>query len=107
MFDRKGHHPKKKTKVNFKALSVMLLLFLPFFGKAQQNPVSAEQTVKMAIDNNTGLQAYAKRISQSEQLVGSAFNIDKTQVYYGYDQNNIAENGLPLKVFGLSLQGLL
>ena len=80
----------------------MLLLFLPFFGKAQQNPINAEQTVKLAIENNKGLQAYAKRINQSEQLVGSAINIDKTQVYYGYDQNNIAENGLPLKVFGLS-----
>jgi len=102
MFDRKGHHPKKKTKVNLKALSIMLLLLLPFFGKAQQNPMNAEQTVQLAIDNNKALQANAKRINQSEQLVGSALNIDKTQVYYGYDQNNIAENGLPLKVFGVS-----
>ena len=102
MFDRKGHHPKKKIKVNLKALSIMLLLFLPFFGKAQQNPINAEQTVKIAIENNKGLQASVKRINQSEQMVGSAFNLDKTQVYYGYDQNNIAENGLPLKVFGLS-----
>ncbi|WP_142784033.1 CusA/CzcA family heavy metal efflux RND transporter [Changchengzhania lutea] len=102
MFDRKGHHPKKKTKVNLKALSIMLLLFLPFFGRAQQNPVNAEQTVKIAIENNKGLQAYAKKINQSEQLVGSAFNLDRTQVYYSYDQNNIAENGLPLKVLGIS-----
>lgn len=102
MFDRKGHHPKKKTKVNLKALSIMLLMFLPFFGKAQQNPISAEQTVKMALENNKGLQASSERINQSEQLVGSTFNLDKTQVYYGYDQNNIAENGLPLKVFGVS-----
>lgn len=102
MFDRKGHHPKKKTKVNLKALSIMLLLFLPIFGQAQQNPLSAEQTVQLAIENNNALQASSKRINQSEQLVGSAFNIDKTQVYYGYDQNNIAENGLPLKVFGIS-----
>lgn len=102
MFDRKGHHPKKKIKVNLKTLSIMLLLFLPFFGNAQQNPVNVEQTVKMAIENNNGLQAYAKKINQSEQLVGSAFNLDKTQVYYSYDQNNIAENGLPLKVLGIS-----
>ncbi|WP_418637914.1 CusA/CzcA family heavy metal efflux RND transporter [Winogradskyella sp.] len=102
IFDRKGHHPKKKTKVNLKALSIMLLLFLPIFGQAQQNPLSAEQTVQLAIENNKALQASAKRINQSEQLVGSAINIDKTQVYYGYDQNNIAENGLPLKVFGVS-----
>ena len=102
MFDRKGHHPKVKTKVNFKALSIMLLLFLPFISMAQQNPVNVEQIVKLAIENNNGLQAYAKKVDQSEQLVGTAFNLDKTQVYYSYDQNNIAENGLPLKVLGIS-----
>jgi cobalt-zinc-cadmium resistance protein CzcA len=102
LFDRKGHHPKKKTKVNLKALSIMLLLFLPIFVQAQQNPLSAEETVELAIENNKGLQAGVKRINQSEQLVGSAFNLDKTQVSYGYDQSNIAENGLPLKVFGVS-----
>ncbi|HUH27909.1 TolC family protein, partial [Gelidibacter sp.] len=36
-----------------------------------------------------------------KQLVGSAFNLDKTQVYYNYDENNIAENGLPLDVYGI------
>jgi cobalt-zinc-cadmium resistance protein CzcA len=102
MFDRKGHHPKKKIKVNLKALGVILLLFLPFMGSAQQNPLTVEQTVKMAMDNNNALQASAKKINQSEQLVGSAFNLDKTQVYYNYDQNNIAENGEPIRVFGLS-----
>ena len=102
MFDRKGHHPKKKTKVNLKALSVLLLFFLPFFGSAQQPPLSAEQVVQMAMENNNSLQASAKKVNQSEQLVGSAFNLDKTQVYYNSDQNNIAENGLPLKVFGVS-----
>ena len=102
MLDRKGYHPKVKVKVNFKALSMMLLLFLPCFGNAQQNPVNVEQAIKMAIENNNGLQAYAKKINQSEQLVGTAFNLDKTQVYYSYDQNNIAENGLPLKVLGIS-----
>lgn len=102
MFDRKGHHPKVKTKVNLKALSIMLLLFLPFLGKAQQPPMNVEQTVEMAIENNNGLQASAKKVSQSQQLVGSAFNLDKTQVYYHYDENNIGENGLPIKVFGVS-----
>ena len=70
-------------------------------GSAQQNPVSAREAVEIAIKNNKGLQANAKRIDQSEQLVGSAFNLDKTQVYYNYDQNNIAENGLPLDVYGV------
>jgi len=102
MFDRKGHHPKVKTKVNFKALGVIVLLFSPFMGNAQQSPVSVEQALQIAKNNNKGLQASNKRIEQSKQLVGSALNIDKTHVYYNSDQNNIAENGLPLKVLGIS-----
>ncbi|MGB3343622.1 MAG: CusA/CzcA family heavy metal efflux RND transporter [Aequorivita sp.] len=102
MFDRKGHHPKAKKKVNFKALGVIALLFLPVFGIAQQNPINAQQAVQIAIENNNGLKASAKRIDQSKQLVGSAFNLDKTQIYYNYDENNIAENGRPLDVFGVT-----
>lgn len=102
MFDQKGHYYHKKTKVNFKTLSLVLVFFLPFVGKAQQQPISADQVVQMALKSNNALQASAKRIHQSEQLVGSAFNLDKTQLYYSYDQNNIAENGLPIKVLGLS-----
>lgn len=102
IFDRKGHHPKVKTKVNFKALSIIAILFLPVIGNAQQNPINAEIAVQIAIENNNGLKASAKRIDQSKQLVGSAFNLEKTQMYYSSDENNIAENGLPLNVFGIS-----
>ncbi|HNP68742.1 MAG TPA: CusA/CzcA family heavy metal efflux RND transporter [Aequorivita sp.] len=102
MFDRKGHHPKVKKKVNFKALGVIAFLFLPVFAIAQQNPINAQQAALIAIENNNGLKASAKRIDQSKQLVGSAFNLDKTQVYYNYDENNIAENGRPLDVFGVT-----
>ncbi|WP_417371108.1 CusA/CzcA family heavy metal efflux RND transporter [Gelidibacter japonicus] len=102
MFDRKGHHPKSKKKVNFKALGLIALLLFPVFGIAQQNPINAQQAVQIAIENNNGLKASAKRIDQSKQLVASAFNLDKTQIYYNYDENNIAENGRPLDVFGVT-----
>ncbi len=102
MFDRKGHHPKVKHKLDFKALGIIALLFLPLMGNAQQNPIGVEKAVAIAIENNNGLQASAKRVVQSQQLVGSAFNLEKTQAYYNNDQNNIAENGLPIKVFGIS-----
>lgn len=102
MFDRKGHHPKKKTKMNFNALVLMFLLVLPFAGHSQEQSLSAEQVVEMAMENSNFLKASANKVNQSEQLVGSAFNLDKTQVYYGYDENNIAENGLPIRVLGIS-----
>ncbi|TYC17801.1 CusA/CzcA family heavy metal efflux RND transporter [Bizionia gelidisalsuginis] len=102
MFDRKGDHPKVKTKVNLMALSIITILLLPILGSAQENPINAEQAVQIAIENNNAFKASAKRIEQSEHLVGSALNIDKTQVYYSTDDNNIAENGLPLNVIGIS-----
>jgi cobalt-zinc-cadmium resistance protein CzcA len=102
MFDRKGHQLKVKHKVNFKALGIIALLFLPLMGNAQQNPIGAEKSVAIAIENNNSLQASAKRVEQSRQLVGSAFNLEKTQAYYTNDQNNIAENGLPIQVYGIS-----
>lgn len=102
MFDRKGHHPKVKSKVNLKALGILALLFLPVLGSAQENPITADQAVRIALKNNNGLKVYAKKVDQSKQLVGSAINVDKTQVYYGYDENNIAENGIALKVYGVS-----
>lgn len=102
MFDRKGHHPKTKKKVNLKPLGTLAILLLPLLGSAQQISVDPEQAVQIAVQNNKGLKAYAKRVDQSSELVGSALNLDKTQFYYNYDQNNIAENGLPIKVLGLS-----
>lgn len=102
IFDRKGHLPKVKKKVNLKVLGIIALLFVPILGSAQQKPINVDEAVQIAIENNNGLQASAKRVEQSQQLVGSAFNMDKTQVYYNSDQNNIAENGSPLDVFGIS-----
>lgn len=102
MFDRKGHHPKTKKKVHLKPLGTLAILLLPLLGSAQQISVNPEQAAHIAVQNNKGLKAYAKRVDQSSELVGSALNLDKTQFYYNYDQNNIAENGLPIKVLGLS-----
>lgn len=102
MFDRHDHHPKVKSKPNFKTLGIIAVLLFPLIGFAQQNPISADQAVKIAIENNNSLKASAKRIEQSKQLLGSAINIDKTQVYYSSDQNNIAENGVALQVYGVS-----
>ncbi len=55
----------------------------------------------IALKNNAGLQASKLRLERSEALKGTAFNFDKTEVYYTYDQNNLATNGLPVDVFGV------
>jgi cobalt-zinc-cadmium resistance protein CzcA len=53
------------------------------------------------MQNNKQINAYSLKVQESEAMRPSAYTIDKTVVYYGSDQNNIAENGYPLKVFGL------
>ncbi len=100
MFDRKGHTPKRKIKN--KSLGFFLLFLLPFLGMSQTKEITADQAIQIALEHNKGLKASANKVTQSKQLVGSAFNFDKTQIYYHYDENNIAENGEPLKVFGIN-----
>lgn len=103
LFDRKGHHPKTtKIPVLPKALGIIALMAIPLAGVSQTKEITAKQAVEIALEHNKGLQAFANGVEQSEQLLGSAFNLDKTQVYYHYDENNIAPNGLPLNVIGIS-----
>ncbi|GGZ41906.1 acriflavine resistance protein B [Echinicola pacifica] len=81
-----------------------VILFLAFSTKtsnAQENPLSLSSAIQMAVENNRELTASRALIQQQEELKGTAWDIDKTQVYYLYDQNNIAENGAPIKVWGL------
>jgi len=100
IFDRKGHHPKLNP-----GKTTLLLLFLigiPFLGNAQEKPITIEQAIQISLKNNRGLKASAARVQQNEQLIGTAFNIDKTQIYYQYDESNLAQNNQPIKVWGLS-----
>lgn len=100
LFDRKGNLPK--VKVPTQALTVLIVLAIPLVGKSQDSTITAKQAVEIALQNNLGLKAANQRIKQSEQLVGSAIDINKTEVFYNKDQNNIAPNNLALNVWGVS-----
>ena len=101
LFERKRNNPKdKKPMKTF--VTLMLLLLLPALGYSQNNEITAEQAVEIALRNNLGLKASAQRINQSRQLLGSAIDIDKTELYYNKDQNNFAPNNVPLNVWGVS-----
>jgi cobalt-zinc-cadmium resistance protein CzcA len=83
-------------------LSVLIiLLFSAFSSYGQKKNMNLEDAVGIALSNNRELKAYALKVQESQALKPAALTIDKTLVYYGYDQNNIAENGYPLKVIGL------
>ena len=40
------------------------------------------------------------KAEESRALIKTAFSIDKTSVYYSYDENNIAANDYPIGVIG-------
>ncbi|MGB5242419.1 MAG: CusA/CzcA family heavy metal efflux RND transporter [Lutimonas sp.] len=84
--------------------TMMLLLFsllANFSGSAQiQSPVLTELQQK-AIENNASLKSMYFKVQQKKVSVNKAYHFDKTNVYYGYDENNLAINDLPLKVFGV------
>lgn len=100
LFDRKGGLPKVKIPVAVQ--TIILVLALPVLGYSQGQKISLDDAVDIAIQNNLGLQASSHRITQSKQMVGSAININKTEIYYNKDNSNIAPNNQPLNVWGIS-----
>ncbi|MEA5081597.1 MAG: TolC family protein [Dysgonamonadaceae bacterium] len=90
---------KRKTKV----ILLPILLLLSTNIQAQNGkPISVDDAVSIGLQNNIGLKTYQLQIEQNRALVPSAFTIGKTGVYYGTDENNIAENEHPLYVVGAS-----
>jgi cobalt-zinc-cadmium resistance protein CzcA len=100
IFDRKG--PLTSVKLPASALSLLLLLAFPVMGQAQEQTITADQAVEIALRNNLGLRASSQRIDQSKQMLGNAIDIDKTEIFYNKDQNNIAPNNLAIGVWGIS-----
>ncbi|PWL39570.1 CusA/CzcA family heavy metal efflux RND transporter [Flagellimonas aquimarina] len=96
--------PRAKKKASNKATTIGLSMFVLLFSihaKAQQEPKTLPELIHLAIENNAGLKASELQVEQSDVLINSAFSFDKTQVYYEFDENNLALNNEPLKVFGI------
>ncbi|WP_027138285.1 CusA/CzcA family heavy metal efflux RND transporter [Gaetbulibacter saemankumensis] len=94
---------KPKFKMNPKKtiITIILVIFSTHIN-AQGKPLSLEDAVNLAIENNASLNASILKSEESKSLIGSAFDFNKTSVYYSYDENNLAVNNRPLKVFGVS-----
>ena len=96
--------PEKKSadKSNLKSLSLILVLIgVSGFTFGQTQPVSLDEAINLAIANNKQLESSKNSIEMSKQLEGTAFEIDKTEIYYNFDQNNIAPNNVALNVIGI------
>ena len=93
----------KNPKLPKAAVVIAILCFLvPASAIAQDGPLSLEQAVSLALENNRQLKASKFEVERNRNLIGTSIDIEKTQIYYGFDENNIAVNNAPLHVWGLS-----
>lgn len=102
LFNRLHDKNRKHIKVGFdKGMLILLLLFSINVIGQQPKKLSLKELILVAIENNAGLEANKLRVEQSDASINSAFDFDKTQIYYGFDENNLAINNEPLRVFGI------
>lgn len=94
---------KAKLKINPNIL-VLALFCCSFSGIAQQKNAELEGLLEKATTNNAALKAMNTNVDRAKAAVKTAYSIDKTTLYYSYDQNNLALNYIPIKVFGVQQQ---
>jgi len=94
---------EKRFMKNKTIITSVLILFmvLPFAGKSQQK-ITLESAIEIGLENNNALKAAALSVDEKQALLGASFNLDKTNIYYNYDENNVGFNGFPIKVWGVS-----
>ncbi|MFY9242557.1 MAG: CusA/CzcA family heavy metal efflux RND transporter [Polaribacter sp.] len=92
---------KKELKIN-KNLLLLLIGFFAILQSNAQSKLTIDETLSLAKKNNASLKAALSKVNESEALVSSAFEFDKTSIYYSFDENNIAVNNLPIRVFGVA-----
>jgi len=86
----------------------VLLLLIPAIAYSQSPDSTGIKTkeflladmLDIAYRNNSELEAYRLMAEESNAFIRSAFSIDKTNLYFNYDENNIAPNDYPIGVFG-------
>jgi cobalt-zinc-cadmium resistance protein CzcA len=91
-----------------KTLMLVFCLLVPALATSQQQPeergemreLTLSEALEIAYRNNNELIAYSLKAEESKALIRSAFSIDKTNIYYNYDENNVAANDYPIGVFG-------
>jgi cobalt-zinc-cadmium resistance protein CzcA len=96
----------KKAKFKIHKNRTFLILGLLFTSFAfSQNSVSntneLDVLIAKAMENSKGIKAAQLQVDKSKSNINNAYSFDKTNVYYSYDQNNLALNNLPLKVMGI------
>lgn len=93
----------KRPKFKKHVSGTYIILFCIGIGSgfAQNRNVELDSIVAKAMRNNTSLKAGQLQVDKMKANIKSAYDFEKTNVYYSYDQNNLALNNLPIKVIGV------
>jgi len=81
----------KKGKIPPTTVILLLLLGLPFLGKAQQSQVrqlSVDEAINIALQNNPGIRSSNLQVEQQRQLRKTVVDFGKTDVQLQYGQAN-------------------
>lgn len=94
--------PLRFIRKNQTFIIVILLLLSTNFAFSQNKVLTIAEAIDLTLKNNQELKAYETKTFSQKALISSAISIPKTTFTYGYDQNNIAQNNFPLKVWGIN-----
>jgi cobalt-zinc-cadmium resistance protein CzcA len=79
----------------------LLFTSLAFSQNSNSNNSELNVLIAKALENSKGIKAAQLQVDKTKANINSAYSFDKTNIYYSYDQNNLAVNNEPLKVFGI------
>lgn len=101
----KIYDEKEEKKLKFKKMKnnsiIIFLLFSSLVGYSQQNNPELDSLVSKAIANNKSIKAGQLQVDKANEATRLGYDFQKTNLYYSYDENNLALNNQPLKVFGV------
>jgi len=83
-------------------VSLLLLCGVVSTSFAQDEPLTLDRAIEIGLDRNISIQSELKNIEIANANLGQAWNLDKTTVYYNVDKNDIAENGIYNRKWGIS-----
>ncbi|MDI5898696.1 CusA/CzcA family heavy metal efflux RND transporter [Flavobacterium yafengii] len=92
---------KAKFKKHQSATYMILLLLSSSLAFSQNSNPELDSLLAKAIQNNKGIKAAQLQVEKTKANIKTANTFDKTNIYYSYDQNNLALNNEPLRVFGV------
>ncbi|MFV8367476.1 CusA/CzcA family heavy metal efflux RND transporter [Flavobacterium sp. XS1P27] len=92
---------KAKFKKHQSSTYIILLLMSSSLAFSQNSNTELDSLLSKAIQNNKGIKAAQLQVDKTKANIKTANTFDKTNIYYSYDQNNLALNNEPLRVFGV------